>query len=239
MDSRRYGSVAFVLLLATAPLFGDEPSLDPVGRWDGTVLIQQMSMPFHIDLARSSTGELGGTISIPAEKVDGLPLTKAAVDGASITFAARTDQPFTGTISEDGRTMSGEIILSGTSFPVTLTRTGEPHIAPPPTSPHITSALEGTWTATVDALGGVRLVLAMTNHTDGMATGTLVNVDEGELRMPLTIVQKGSEVNLDVKVVPLTFSGTLSDDGATLAGTFREKGREVPVTFHRTDAAEK
>lgn len=211
-----------------------QTAVDPTGHWEGTALVQQMELPFAIDLVRSSAGDVTGSITVSSQHVRALPLIKVSVDGRTVHFEARTDQPFTGTVADDGRTMSGEMTLSGTGYPVRLTRTGDAQAEPPLTSAPIAQSLEGTWNGTLDADGGLRLVLDMRNHADGTATGTITNLDEGDLRLPVAIAQRGDTVTLAVHAVPITFTGTLSADGATLTGLAHENGKDVPVTFRKS-----
>ena len=233
MTIRRLVSFAAAVLFVPASVLRADTPVDPSGHWEGTALVQRMDLPFHVDIWRTSPGDYTGTISIPSENIHGLPLLKVSVDGATIGFHARTDQPFTGTIAADGHTISGEMVLSGTTFPVALTRTSTAVVEPALTSAPIAKALEGTWAATLESGGPVHVILTMTNHADGTATGVLTNLDEGELRLPVAIAQHDSIVTLEIRVVSASFSGTLSADGATLVGTFHEKGKDVPVTFRR------
>src|SRR5207237_822391 len=78
-------------------------------------------------------------------------------------------------------------------------------------SARVTSALEGDWDGTLEANGmSLRLELSLANHADGTATGHVVNVDQGGLRIPLTVTQNGAAVKLDFTVLAgASFSGTL------------------------------
>jgi hypothetical protein len=217
---------SFLLAVALAA------AINPTGHWEGAVDTPQGSVTFEVDLA-TINGALGGAITVRSQHVSGLPLTKVVVDGWSITFGARSDQLLAATIAEDGKTMSGTFTMDAYSFPFTLTRIGEARIEPLPTSAPIAKELEGTWNGTLTgAAAEIHLVLTMSNEPDGMARATMVNVDEGGLRLPMRITQHASTISLTTSVVDGSFEGELSAKGE-LVGTYRQSGMAVPLTFHR------
>src|SRR5439155_17557111 len=141
-----------------------QAAADPSGHWEGTVEIPGDSLRFTVDLARNAKGEPIGAIT--AAETKDLPLNTIAVDGRSITFYARSDQPFHGQLSADGRSIAGDATLSGYTLPFRMTRTGDAHIEPPVTGRAIDKALEGRWQGALQADGrSMRLVLAIANQT--------------------------------------------------------------------------
>jgi hypothetical protein len=227
--------------LLIAALFLSSPSsvlaqsaADPAGHWQGAIEAPGRSVAFEVDLGKNAKGEMAGTLSIPGQKLKGLPLAKVAVDGLSVTFYARSDQPLRGVLSDDGATMSGDFFVGGASVPFALTRVGAAKIEAPAKSAAVTRELEGTWNGTLDDQGAhLRLVLTMSNQPDGTAIGRIVNLDEGGLELPVVITQKASSVTLDSTVVESSFSGTLNEAGTELAGTFTQGPFVAPLTFRR------
>ena len=129
----RTSIVAVLFLLSVSPLRGQ--TAPPVaGHWEGSVQIQGMELIFQVDLAKDAGGQFIGAITVPTQKLKGLPLTKVVVDGTSVRFQARDDQPMSGTISDDGTSMTGDFTANGMSFPFSLSRTGDPRVAPLPAS---------------------------------------------------------------------------------------------------------
>jgi len=229
--TRTLAAAALALLLA-APLAA-RTAVDPSGHWEGALQAPAMQVPFAIDLARNEQGQLAGTITLPTERITGLPLLKVTVDGATISFEARADQPMSGTLSADGTTISGDYSAPGATVPFTLTRRGAATINLPVTSPAIAERLAGTWNAAIAAAGvEAHVVLTLTNRADGRSIGHLVNLDQGGLRLPLAIAQDGDSVTLTSIAVPSTFTGALNAAG-DLAGTFTQGTQSIPVTFHR------
>ena len=69
---------------------------DLSGHWDGMVQPPEMTLDFQIDVARGPSGAYAGTISLPSERLHGLPLKLVTLDGTTVSFNARTDQTFAG-----------------------------------------------------------------------------------------------------------------------------------------------
>jgi hypothetical protein len=218
-------------LLLAAPLLRAQPPVEPSGHWEGTIEMQGAQMGFEVDLARDTKGELAGTIGIPSQRLKGVPLLKVAASGKAVTFFARIDQTMTGNLSDDGASMSGSFAVEGTTLPFTMTRKGDARIIPLPASPPIGKELEGTWTA--QTASGNRVELRLANQPDGTSTGRLVNVSQGGLQIPVSVTQKASDVTFTATVLPGSFAGSLSADGAELVGKWTEGPTSVPLTLKR------
>jgi hypothetical protein len=234
MPRSRHAVVAVALFLASAPVARAQAPVDPSGHWQGSVLIPGRDSIFELDLAKNGNGEFVGTMNVPAERIKGLPLRTVVVEGRSVSFNARRDQPLDGTLSADGTSMSGDATLSGYALPFSLIRTGDAEIIEPATSAPIDKRLEGTWNGTLDVNGtSMHFVLTMASQHDGTATARVISVDEGELEVPLVVTQKGSSVVLINNVIPSSFAGALNPAGTELAGTFKQGSAALPMTFRR------
>jgi len=206
---------------------------DPSGHWEGSIQLPGREAAFAIDLARTPAGEMAGAISV--DGADGVPLASVTVAGRSIAFYSRSDQPLTGTLSEDGAAISGDATLSGYSLPFRMNRTGDARLSPLPMSDAVSRELEGTWHGTLQANGlTLRAMLTVTNQPGGNAIGRVVSVDEGGLTLPVVVVQRGSRVDFEQKGVPGSYSGELNAGGTELTGTFTQRGVSIPLTFTRT-----
>ena len=92
-----------------------------VGQWQGSIEIP--GSPLEIHVIFTDGAELTGTIDIPAQGAQGLPLTGVSLDGSAFTFAIQGppgNPTFTGTLSGDG--IEGTFSQAGSEFPFTLTR---------------------------------------------------------------------------------------------------------------------
>lgn len=226
------------LLLCLAPGLGAQAARDPSGHWEGVLQAQGKEARFEVDLARNRAGGFEGTLSEPANNMRGLPLLQVIVEGSTVSFSARADQPFHGVLSEDGKSLAGELAIGGMSIPVTLTRTGEPRIDPPARIAQVGKEFEGTWNGTLDAKGTtLRLVLTVANHPDGTATASITNLDQGNVTVPASaITQAASTLTIELRIIAGSYAGVLNKDGTELAGTFAQGPLSAPLTFRRVPA---
>jgi hypothetical protein len=176
-----------------------------------------------------------GTISIPSQGTKGIPLSEVSVKGTAVKFAIPQvpgDPRYSGTLSADGKTITGDFTQSGASLTLTLTWNGEPKFEAPQKSTPITKDLEGTWEGPLDVKGQIlRLRLKLANSPNG-ATGTLISLDQNSVEIPVaTITQEGSRVKLLVTMISGTFDGELK--GGELAGTWVQGPLQLPLVFKR------
>src|SRR5205823_1167467 len=135
---------------------GAQEPVDPSGHWEGSIQIPAVQgrsaqdLRFEIDIARTDAS-FRGAISMPAQKLKGLPLLLVSVNGSTVKFHARRDQTFAGTLAPDGQTMTGEFTMLDGTVPFTLRRFGNARIDAPLRSPRIDKDLEGTWSGSVKA----------------------------------------------------------------------------------------
>jgi hypothetical protein len=140
---------------------------------------------------------------------------------------------FKGTLSTDAKSFSGEFTQGGATMPFAVTRTGDAKIEPLPESTPITKELEGNWEGSLDINGTIlRLVLKLSNRPDGLATGTLISVDQGGVEIPIgAVVQTGSHLKLVVQPVAGTCEGDLKD--GQLTGTWTQGPGAWPLILKR------
>ena len=228
-----------ILLLATlflsrASLLA-QPAADPSGHWEGTIQAPNMAVSIEIDLARNGQGDFVGTFGQPAQGVKGLPLSTVAVEAQKIRFVVKGGPEaatFDGTVSADGRSISGSVTQGGFAIPMDLARTGDARIAPPPKSAPIGKELEGTWSGTLDVNGQqMRLVVKMANQPDGTAAGTVVSPDGSGVDIPITMAQKASSVTIEVPSVGASFVAVLNAERTELTGTWTQGPSALPLTL--------
>jgi|SRR5579862_738063 len=208
------------------------------GHWKGSVQIQAMQLDFVIDITRSAHGELTGTIGLPAQHIKGLPLLKVALEGKAVSFYAREDQPFRGTLAADGA-IAGDMTVEGLAAPFTMTRSGDAMIEAAPRSAGIDKTLAGTWSGALGANGRqLRLLLTIAPQTDGTMTAELTDVDEGGLRSPVKLTQQGSTLTIESVAIPASISGALNAALNELTGTFTQGPTALPLTLRRAAAGQ-
>src|SRR5262245_18906714 len=230
-----------LVAIVASLLFGDtfvhaHFTNDASGHWQGSITMPFGEVRFEIDLARDSQGKWSGTIGVPEQKLKGLPLTSVTIDGTSVTLTVRGGQggTFRGSLSADGRSIAGTAASAEGEAPFTLERTGDAQIEGPPKSAPIARDLEGTWTGTLDVRGGMRVILRMANQPDGTSMGSLVSVDEGNLEIPVAIVQDGAKLELKAPVLGSSYSGELNAARNEVAGTYTtSQGMALALTLRR------
>ncbi len=223
-----------VALLWFASTAHAQAPIDPSAHWVGVVNTPTSQLDVEVAAARSSAGAFSGTVTMPGQRLVGLPLHQIDIDGASITFAARTDQRFVGIVAPDGQTLYGDLSFQGYAFPFTLMRMGPPRIEPPPVLGSVSKDLEGTWVGTVTAGGSeMHVVLKLENRSDNTSRGSLTNLDEGSLELPIAaLTETTTSVTVGFNVVEATYVGEFSSDRRALAGTWSQGGASVPLTLH-------
>lgn len=205
----------------------------PSGHWTGTIEAGQ-GIAVEIDLAEKS-GVWHGTISIPSQGTRGMPLADVAIKPPAVAFAikgAPGDPQYTGTLSADGKTITGTFTQGGGSVPLNLAWKGEAKFDVPAKSTPITKEVEGAWEGTLDVKGTpLRLVLKLANAAAG-ATGTMISVDQNNIEIPVsTITQEGTRLTLQLNMVSGSFTGELK--GGELTGTWTQGPLSLPLVFKR------
>jgi hypothetical protein len=223
------------LLVPTAAAWAqsEQPAF---GHWKTTLSLPTGELALELDLGKGADGAVVGTMSQPAQQIKGLPLSKVVVNGKTVSFdvPGGGDASFSGSVSDDGKSLAGNLSNLQGTLPVTFERTGDAVIAPPPVSAPITKQLEGTWSGTLEALGQqFRLVMTLTNHPDKTSTGTIVNVDQGGLAVPVTIEQHDADITIVAPATGATYKATLDAAGTALTGTFSQAGLSLPLVFRR------
>ena len=105
----------------TSPLSAQDAS----GHWDGAIVTPQGDLPINVDLAKGEDGAWSGDISIPAQMAEDIPLVDVVVEGNKVSFRMADvpgDPTFTGTLAEDGKTISGPFTQGGAQLEFKLTR---------------------------------------------------------------------------------------------------------------------
>lgn len=111
--------------------------------------------------------------------------------------------------------------------------------SPPPETASASQGLEGFWQGTLNlADAKLRLVLKVVPAADGTLTGTLDSPDQGALNLPIdTVALKNKSVHLRMARLQGAYQGTLNEDSSAITGSWKQRGRSLPLTFTRLDQA--
>lgn len=94
--------------------------------------------------------------------------------------------------------------------------------------------LVGSWLGGLDVNAGMTLRLALeVTETDGSLTAILDSIDQNAKVPVTTISTDANEVQFECASIRGSFKGSLSADGAEIAGTWSQGGASLPLTFER------
>jgi len=214
-----------------------QPASPGSGHWEGAVMAANGQMALTVDLAKNPAGLWTGSMSIPAGNIIDVPLTKISVDNNTVHFAM-AEMPgapsFEAKLSADANDLSGTATVPGGSVPFQLNRKGEANVKLPPASSALSKDFEGAWEGAIEAGGNrLRVVMKLSRAADGSATGTMISVDQGSQEIPIsTVTVKDKQLQLDVRAIGGTYSGTLGANGE-IDGTWTQGPGTTPLLFKR------
>jgi hypothetical protein len=210
---------------------------DPTGHWEGSVTLPNAPLIIEVDVTRGASGELAATFAEPSAGVKGFPFSNVELAGRTLRLvlkASAETSTFTGTLSEDGKTISGDAEQAGLKTTFTLSRAGEAQVVAAPKSARISKELEGTWSGALDLDGRqMRLILTMENRPDGTAVGTVKSPDGSGIEIPVGIKETATAIAIDVPSVGASFEGILNAAKSELTGKWSQNGATLPLTLHR------
>jgi len=239
-------AVAVVVALSFTLVAAEESSA--AGHWEGAITLPSAQLEFMVDLATAGGGTWSGEIDIPKQGIRNFGLTNVAVDGVTVTFAI-PDIPgnptFTGTLAEDGESVSGNLNQGGQDVAFSMARKPAPE---EPSDEDLYGAYEraglageglaGTWRGLLSSgPAKARLVLNIEGE-DGSYAASLDSVDQGAMGLEvdeLTLGEDGS-VEFVMMIVNAVYDGALSEDGSEITGRWQQQGQEIPLTFRRAGA---
>ena len=214
-----------------------QPASPGSGHWEGAVQTPNGDMVMMVDLAKNSAGVWIGSMSLPAGNVIDVPLTKVSVENNTVRFAM-AEMPgapsFEGKLSADGNDFSGTATAPNGAAPFQVKRKGDANVKLPPASSALSKDFEGNWEGAIEAGGNrLRIVMKLSRAADGSATGTMVSVDQGNQEIPIsTIKVNDKQLQLDVRAVGGTYSGTLGANGE-IDGTWTQGPGSLPLHLKR------
>jgi CubicO group peptidase (beta-lactamase class C family) len=189
--------------------------------------------PLHLKLhlAQSAQGALSGTLDSPDQGASALPCADFHLDGTGLSFSVPSVHgTWKGVVDGDGASLSG-IWSQGNPLPLNFHRETFALATTP-------SPVDGIWLGTLQAgPQSLRIQLQAKSDTSGREFCTLDSLDQHAMGLECAnVVAMGSDFSFDVPIVHGHWSGKLSADGKTLAGTWNQ-GSPLPLTFTRQSAA--
>jgi hypothetical protein len=241
MNMRKIGTTAWfatvlvgLSLALSAPIAFAE---DPVGVWVGELKTPGADLHLAVHLRRDGTGALTGSFDSLDQSVRGLPLGEVTASVDSLTFTVPSiGGSFTGTWQTATKHWSGAWRQGQANLPLEFAR-GEVLPAPTVVGPTVVG-LDGDWDGALD-INGTQLRLALhvkTTPAQG-TTATLDSIDQNALGIPVSAISReGPNVRLELKAISAAFDGTLKPGNQTIAGTWTQGSRSLPLTLQQRPA---
>ncbi len=202
------------------------------GTWQGMIAGK---LPLVLHLRVSADGALSATLDSPSQGAMGLPCTDVKLSSETLDFAVPAVQgAYGGTLSADGRTLTGAWRQGGQTMPLVFHQTataGELAAVEP-------SPVDGDWEGALRA-GNVTLRLVFHLHAQpgGVIAGTLDSIDQGAMGIACAQVRlKGSKLTLTVPAVHGMYEGTLNESGKSITGTWSQ-GQPLQLDLTRMAGA--
>lgn len=195
----------------------------PFGHWEGVINSPLGSQAFEVDIGPGEDGPRAA-LGIPAEKIAGLPLGNLTVVQSEVSFElpGKGAGKFTGSLSADGKTLSGIMQKPFGDADFNMTRTGEARFAAEPVNAAIEKRFEGEWAG---EMGANKLRLTLANTAKGSVGRMFV---DGGAGIPLGVAQIGDQLRLDIVsakeafTVVLGATGELGGEYASNSGVRRQ-----------------
>ena len=208
------------------------------GHWTGAIEIPNAGpMTILVDLDKTDKGWIG-SMAIPTQNAAGLALSDIRSSEGKWSFRLQGppgDPAFSGKLSADGKTFSGDFTQGGGTIAFKLTHTGEPKVEVAKAMPAVAKEFTGDWEGTLEG-PGLRLKLNIANEA-GAARGTLVSVDQGGARMPVSAIeQKDAKLVLRVRAVGGEYQGEINKDGSEMQGEWSQAGNSLPLQWKKVNA---
>lgn len=94
-----------------------------IGNWQGSLDTGAAQLPLVFHVTRADDGSLTGSLDSPAQGAFGIPVTGISLDGATVNFEiAAVAGGFSGTLSEDGKSIAGSWNQGPASLSLTVTK---------------------------------------------------------------------------------------------------------------------
>ncbi len=233
MTSLWKGALAVVASIgvALAAPAAAQQAADIVGDWHGQVALPTGDLTLVLHVERGDDGALAGGIeNFDQNPGDKAPLTEIAVDNGRLTFrVAPINASYEGAWDEAEQQWKGTL-TQGQAMALNFAK------GPPPPKPVVTG-LDGVWRGSVER-NGITLRQVLRIRTIEQGTFALYDSpDQMAMGIPLTdVVREGQTVRFAAMRGFTKFTGTLSEDGNQLVGTWVTTNQpDLVMTVTRSD----
>ena len=207
------------------------------GHWEGNIAVPGTPIQIVIDLARGKEGFWRGTLGVPSQGGQDLPLLNLTVDAGTVSFdmpGAPGYPSMKGKVSADGKAITGELVQAGHNLPFQLERKGETKLTADAKTPGPVGELKGEWEGALNAGGQtLRLKFKIAPSQEGSLAGVLDSIDQ-QVFIPIdSATEQAGSVNLVLNLIGGAFKGKLVADKKSIEGTWEQNGNSLPLTLTR------
>lgn len=210
------------------------------GHYEGSMKVPDREISVTVDLDRDAKQAWIGHLTMSPSPGE-LPLDNIAIkDGAvSWTVPSIPGSPkFQGTWDAEAKTMKITANLGGREFPIELKRTAAARVYVPEPNSALPKVFEGKWEGTIDAgTQTLRISLLLERASDGKATGTLISVDQGGVKLPVAQIKIAeNELTFEVKAVNGSYKGRLNPAKDQISGDWTQFGNTMALILKKEAA---
>jgi len=217
------------LIISTAPI---AHAKGIVGDWQGTLKTGGAELRLVLHITEGGDGSLKATLDSVDQAANGIPVTSITLKDSKLNLTVEAVHgTYEGTVNADVTEITGTW-SQGQPLPLDFKRTTTPiKTEHKPAKP---SDIDGTWMGTLDTGAmKLRVVFHITNTEDGLVA-TMDSPDQNAKGIPVTTVMRtGSSLKLELKQIGGAFEGKISNDLATIEGTWTQGGGTLPLVLKR------
>jgi serine-type D-Ala-D-Ala carboxypeptidase/endopeptidase len=223
-------SIKFWLLFLWICLASAVAAETPKVGGDYAGLLGPLHLKLHLKAGAGSA--LDGTLDSIDQGAMALPCANVRLEQKTLSFEVPSVRgKWHGTVSDDGTTLTGSW-SQGAEMPLVFRREEAFDAAEKP------SAVDGIWLGTIEAPGAkLRVQVQVKSDRRGKEYCSLDSLDQGANGLPCDNVRfEDHRFSFEVPVVHGHWSGTLSENGNQLNGTWSQ-GRDLPLELTRQATA--
>lgn len=223
-----------VLLFATlaASMASVAHTQDIAGDWQGTLKAGPGELRLVLHITRNNDGSFKASMDSVDQGANGIPVSSISLKNSKLSLEVEAVKgSYEGKVDASATAITGQW-TQGQSAPLDFHRAiGPVKNEHKPAKP---SDMDGDWLGTLDA-GTVKLRIAfhIVNSEDGL-TATMDSLDQDVKGLPVTAVTRdGTSIKMELKQIGGVFEGKISQDLASIEGTWSQAGNALPLTLKR------
>jgi len=192
------------------------------GDWQGTLSVSGQELHLILHIAQTANGAFKATLDSVDQNANGIPITSMSLKEGKLVFTVDAVRG-----SYEGKLNAGATLIEGTwsqgqPLPLTFKRAVKK------------ADIDGDWLGTLEVGGAkLRLQFHITSTPEGFHA-TVDSLDQGAMAMPASAVTRGgSKLQVELKQINGSFSGTIDKDLTTIDGSWNQNGASAALVLKR------